>query len=455
MRSRMADSAKILIIGAGPCGLGAAAELLRLGHENFVALEKETYPGGLSASFVDSSGFVWDLGGHVVFSHYDQFDQKLDEVIPEWVDHERESWILTNGRWVPYPFQYNVHRLGKTCSDAVLRDLEERSGGQSCQDYASFADWITGEFGPELERLFMRPYNLKVWGYPLEDMGISWLGERVAGPDYERVRTAVENDRDDCGWGPNSSFRFPATGGTGAIWRGVAEQITGDRILYNSEVRYVDLDRKELVLDDGSTEKWDTLISSMPLDIFVRRVKRPHERLASFADGLHYSSTHVVGVGLRGGKPDVLAEKCWMYFPDRESPYYRVTHFSHYAPGNAPAGCWSLMAEVCETSSKHVDHASLASDVINSFRRDGLIESGAEIVSTLHRCVRRGYPVPTVGRDAILKEVLPVLEAKNVLSRGRFGGWKYEVGNMDHCYMQGVEAARRLVTGEPESVFQL
>ena len=58
--------------------------------------------------------------------------------------------------------------------------------------------------------------------------------------------------------------------------------------------------------------------------------------------------------------------------------------------------------------------------------------------------------MPSLDRDAILACIQPQLERHSILSRGRFGAWKYEVGNMDHSFMQGVEAARRLLTGEPE-----
>ena len=47
------------------------------------------------------------------------------------------------------------------------------------------------------------------------------------------------------------------------------------------------------------------------------------------------SSSHIVGIGLRGSCPHGL--KCWLYFPEDNCPFYRTTVFSHYAPKNCPS----------------------------------------------------------------------------------------------------------------------
>ena len=60
---------KVLILGAGPTGLGVAWRCEQLGHENWEILEAQPYAGGLAMLFVDAQGFTWDIGGHVQLPH--------------------------------------------------------------------------------------------------------------------------------------------------------------------------------------------------------------------------------------------------------------------------------------------------------------------------------------------------------------------------------------------------
>src|SRR6266576_5810788 len=90
---------KVVIIGAGPTGLGAAYRLHELGYDNWILYEKSEGVGGHSTSHVDGNGFVWDEGGHVIFSHYPYFDKLIDTMLGKEV-HERirESWIVKEDR---------------------------------------------------------------------------------------------------------------------------------------------------------------------------------------------------------------------------------------------------------------------------------------------------------------------------------------------------------------------
>ena len=64
-----------------------------------------------------------------------------------------------------------------------------------------------------------------------------------------------------------------------------------------------------------------------------------------------------------------------------------------------------------------------------------------------HRRLEYGYPTPHLDRDPVINEALPWLRQQGIWSRGRFGSYKYEVGNQDHSLMLGVECADNVLFG--------
>lgn len=455
MSTRQASTdAPLLIVGAGPTGLGAAYRLAQLAHGDFMVLDGADRVGGLATSYVDRQGFTWDIGGHVQFSHYSYFDRLMGEALGDrWLHHEREAWVWIGGHFVPYPLQNNIHCLGKGAYWKCLQGLVELYRHPRVNRPGHFGEWIEATFGKGLGDVFMVPYNFKVWAHPAEQMDYGWVGERVAPVDLERVLHNALVGRVEASWGPNNTFQFPLQGGTGAIWEAVADLVGREHISLNTEVMGIDVEGRTLFLADGTSLAYEALISTMPLDRLVAMAGIPG--LRERAAALTHSTTHVIGIGLSGTPPETLKTKCWMYFPEDSTPCYRVTVFSNYSPNNVPTTmpCWSLMAEVSESRYKPVDKDSLVDDTISALRNAGVIEDRHDVISTWYYCAPYGYPVPTLGRDHALETIHAELERRGIYSRGRFGGWKYEVSNQDHSVMQGVEVVNRLLLGVPEVTY--
>jgi hypothetical protein len=57
------------------------------------------------------------MGGHVIFSHYQYFDELLDAAVgtgdEHWNTLQRVSYVWIKDRWVAYPFQNNISALPK------------------------------------------------------------------------------------------------------------------------------------------------------------------------------------------------------------------------------------------------------------------------------------------------------------------------------------------------------
>jgi protoporphyrinogen oxidase len=449
------DQKKIVIIGAGPTGLGAAYRLHELGYENWVLYEKSDHVGGHSCSHVDSQGFVWDEGGHVIFSHYPYFDRLVDKMLgPEIHERVRESWIVKGESWVPYPFQNNLRYLPKAVQmDCLLGAAKASSNGHG--DAANFREWILSTFGEGIAEAFMFPYNMKVWTTPLERMSRSWIGERVSVVDFKRLLENVLYERDDVAWGPNNKFRFPLHGGTGEIYRRM-EACFPDKIHTGKKLAEVDSVGRSVSFDDGSGDTYDVLISTAPLDLLTQMLKARDQRLLEAAQGLEHNNLLVLGFGL---KKKIETTKCWIYFADADMPCYRATYFSHYSPFNVPQGDTeqysSLMCEVSLPLNDSPDPAQVQEKAIAGLIRAKILDESdrQNIISSYNRTVSYSYPIPTLGRDQALSVLQPELMKNNIYSRGRFGAWRYEIGNMDHSVMMGVEAVDNILSRAKEAVF--
>jgi protoporphyrinogen oxidase len=148
-----------------------------------------------------------------------------------------------------------------------------------------------------------------------------------------------------------------------------------------------------------------------------------------------------------------------MYFPQGHAPFYRATNFAKYSPANVPAGdsaryC-SYMTEISYSAYKPEPQEGLEERVESGLRAAGVVD-GRPAVASMHVIdIDYAYPVPTLERDAALAIIQPWLMEHNIYSRGRFGSWCYEIGNMDHAVKMGIDAARLIVESTPEELWSL
>jgi protoporphyrinogen oxidase len=443
---------KIVILGAGPTGLGAGYRLKELGYRNWAIYERNNYIGGLATSFEDDKGFVYDIGGHVMFSHYKYFDDLVDKLLgTEYTEIMREAWVWMMDRFVPYPFQNNIRYLPpEIVLECVMGLIEAQKHPERIERATTFDQLIDAQFGAGIAKYFMKPYNFKVWAHPVTHMSRDWLGERVSLPNIETILKNVLMSADNKGWGPNNKFKYPLRGGTGGLYNPMINYV-GDHLHLGKTAVKIDPVAKQVHFSDGEVVDYDVLLSTMPLDLLVDRLTEAPEDVRRATRGLHHSSGLIVGVGINRPVP---SEKCWLYFPESNAPFYRVTYLSNYSPYMTPDNSqnFTLLTETSYSEHKPESKHDIVDRVVQGLISTKLLEPADldRIVTTYLIDVDYSYPVPTVDRNGALGTIQPYMMKHGIYSRGRFGAWEYEIGNMDHSVMQGVELVNHWLLDEPE-----
>ena len=409
LQQRPLMSDRIVIVGAGPTGLGAAYRLAELGHDDWDIFERADHVGGLASSCIDPHGFIWDHGGHVMFSHYSYFDELVEKMLRgDYDEHMREAWVWMHGRFVPYPFQNNIHRLPPDVFlDCIMGIIEAQR--RAAARRTTSTQYITAVFGEGIAEHFMRPYNFKVWAHPLEMMGTSWQGDRVPTVDVRRILENLLDDRDDVSWGPNNKFKFPLLG-TGMLYDRIAESLPKPVEFGTKRRPRSTSTHKVVTFSDGTSHDYDKLITTMPLTELLKLIAACPRRGRAALGGLHHTEGMFVGIGVADPCPST---KCWMYFPESDSPFYRVTYLSNYSPQMTPGpDHFSLLAEVSVSPYKPENPDDVIERTIDGMVASQLLtpeQADTKIVSRQLLRVPYSYPVPTVGRDAALAVIQPWL----------------------------------------------
>jgi protoporphyrinogen oxidase len=272
--------------------------------------------------------------------------------------------------------------------------------------------------------------------------------------DVRRILDNLVNDRDDVGWGPNNKFKFPLLG-TGMLYERMAEGL-GRPVQLDKRAVTVDPQAKLVSFADGSRTRYDHLVTTLPLPELTKCLARVPRNVSDAVNQLHHTEGLFIGIGVADDCPST---KCWMYFPESTAPFYRVTYLSNYSTRVTPGpGHFSLLAEVSASPYKVENPETVVDRTIEGLVASDLLtveQATARIVSRQLMHVPYSYPVPTLGRDAALATIQPWLMEQRIFSRGRFGAWRYEIGNTDHSVMMGVELADYLVSGKPETTWAL
>lgn len=421
-------SSPVVVLGAGPAGIGAALAL----DGAATVLESSGRAGGLSRSLV-LDGAIFDLGGHSFHTPHPHVRDLVFGAL-EMEEQRRDAWCWVRGDWIAYPFQKHVGDL----ADPVLRaaciaDMASAPGGGGA---AHFDAYIDARFGRAVADAFMRPYNRKLWGDDLSRLTTDWTGERVAGSTNE-VERFVEHGGARTPLQSDTRVAYPARGGFGAIFEALAARI-GDLRLGTS-VERIEVRTRTLTTNGGEVREWERLVSTLPLPALLAMVDNMPPSLIEAVAGLETVPTDLVMLVLEGQGP---VDRQRVYTPDPEIPGHKIVlnHTSTRWLRDQPRH--GIQVEV---SGARPHGADVVERVVGDLVRIGLLRSRAEVRRAERLHLPFGYPKPTHARDTILRDVRAWLAAHGIEICGRFAEWAYI--NADEALARGLAVGARLGAG--------
>jgi protoporphyrinogen oxidase len=471
-----ADTAPVVVIGAGPAGLTAAYQLVKAGRDVTV-LESDDVVGGISRT-VEKDGWRFDIGGHRFFTKVQAVEDLWHEILPDedFLLRPRMSRIYYDGKFFDYPLRaFNaLKNLGVL--EATLCVL---SYGwvrvKPPADLDTWEGWTASRFGWRLYRTFFKTYTEKVWGVPGNELKADFAAQRIKTLSLAKAvgNALLPKRRGTDVTSLIEEFQYPKLG-PGMMWERCSELVEsrGGEVLTSSPVSKIyrrhggayavsysigaysnrgqsNGEAAETVVEASH------VISSMPYSALVRAMDPPAPaEILSAADDLHYRDflTVALVVPEKAGFPDN-----WIYVHYPGVKVGRIQNFGSWSPYMVKEGrtCLGLEYFVFEGDDVwEMDDESLVALGTDELSRLGLVDSSQVERGFVVR-MPKAYPVYDEGYQAAVEKIKAWLESEvpNVHAVGRNGMHKYN--NQDHSMYTAMLTVENIVQGSHHDIWSV
>lgn len=446
---------RIAVLGAGISGLTVADLLTREGHRVTLFERGETV-GGLAATR-EINGQRYDTGPHEFCTDNPTLVAFLEELLGDdlLVRHKKVAQYF-RGKLIDYPLkpfhllrQLDGRLLGRAAGDMIRaragRLLNRRPD-------ASFESWVRSRFGDYLYDLYFRPYTEKVWGIDPAGLDGEVASERISFDGlFDVLRqtllfTLFRREQYRSAHNPLKAKFYYARRGIGTIAERLKERCAagGCEIRTGWEVRRTIVRGGVLErIVNGEGEEaggYDAWVSMLPVTVLNRAMGR--EELNA---GLGFRSMILCYLEIPLPR---LSPYHWIYFPDGEQRFQRITEFSHFDADMTRAGHTGICVEWTCFADDPVWKAT-SGEIVDGVVRDllgaGLLPSAEGVAGRVHR-ERFAYPMKVKGYRRMVKRAISgAATVGNLHFTGRQGLYKY--CNMNECMEISFDLARAAALG--------
>ena len=422
----------ITIVGAGLAGLSAAYHL----GADYTVLERDQTIGGLCKS-INIDGYVFDLAPHILFTRNPYTRDLFHKLLRGNIETQsRRAYIYMMNTYVEYPFEANLYPLPEAVKEECIRGVMEKPDLEP----KNFREWIEATMGSGIADYYMVPYNRKIWKYPLELMNTEWIAGRVPTPSVDEMRRGAEAPQ-PMNYGPNAEFWYPKHGGIGALAESLAKDIS---VKLGAEATWFNPSSSgvETLYEEEGEEKSlesDKVMSSLPLPEVIEMMDDVPDEIQSAADSLVYNSLVCVMVGVK--RPDIT-DKHWLYFPEPDLVFNRISFPMNFSPYTTPEARSSILVEVTYRD-RVMDLEETKKQVLQDLVKTNLITDNDEIEVCETKDFKYAYVIYDLNHRKNVRVIHEYLNAHNIVPIGRYGEWEYY--NMDKAILSGKYAAEKIV----------
>ena len=419
--------------------LGGGVSSLAFSHfydKKVSIIEKESSLGGLCRSFIDDDGTAWDIGPHITFSK----NQEILEFIislTEMNELKRSNRIIHDGRFIKYPFENDLSSLSDKDRDYCLNTFLDNP----YENYPStnMLEFFYEIFGEGITRLFLEPYNRKIWKYETSFMDKQMV-ERIPKPPPEDIIASAKGEQTE-GYLHQLYFHYPEKGGFQTIVNSLAKKIENKaEVSLENKIVGINLSNDIEIVTDKQKFNFDKIISTIPIHELLPIINpEPPSEIMEALSKLKYNSIHITCLKVKG---DWLGDNFAITIADPDIIFHRLSRLNFLGEHYAQRGYTNIMVETTfrKGLKEDLDHTTLEDKIIKDLKSLDIVNV-EKIENIFTNTFKYAYVIYDQNHRKNTDLVLDYLRSVNITPLGRFGTFEYI--NSDKAIELAKELAER------------
>jgi protoporphyrinogen oxidase len=441
---------KVVILGAGPCGLSLGYFLSKKFRVKI--LEKNAYVGGISAS-KKYENMYYDLGSHRFLPSFNgrplAFLKKFTK--KDLQKNERKGLIKLHGKWLKYPLRifdaYKVNPLKSFTwifSNIYYKFLFIFKSYNNTSEHA-----FLKSFGNAFTKDFYKPFFVKVFGRDLKLLSDEQFRRRVsAGSLISIIKKSFANF-----FNKDSNYYYYTQKGIGQIYKTIESKVLKKNILKSINIKEINLKKKEITFSNKKI-KYNHIVSTIPLDQLVKITKpNPPTHIKKSSTYLKYRSIVLPYFVIKGQN---MFDSETLYFPEKKYMFNRLYFPSSYYKdkknNNLPKKYLVGLEVTCDFNDKiwKMKKNQLMNTLLQNLNELKIFDKNQVIDFFVHK-EKYAYPIYLKDYMYHLNSIKDYYYSNGVMLNGRQGLFLHN--NQHHSIEMAYYASKALISSKKPNFY--
>lgn len=241
----------VLVLGGGFAGT-TISKLLADEGMSITLIEKEEFLGGGCRTFFHG-GHPFTYGPRVYYGYSEKAYNWINKFVPiRKFPFELRTYVEEDGKFYTYPIhELDIPIMKK--SSLIKKELRQRDNTKEPRNFEEY--WIN-RVGPTLYNMFVNQYSKKMWMVKSNKIFDIFKWSAKDKPIETGSREAYK--------GSYIGYPIPLDGYNSYFDKMVKNKSI--KVIYNEKYKKIDLNNKEVTLSTNKKLKFDTIVSTIPID---------------------------------------------------------------------------------------------------------------------------------------------------------------------------------------------